>query len=489
MTSNGASVASLLASLRDRRASLPAEIGSFAVLEVAETLRKTRPALVDGTSVVITDDGAVSVSAVPSEDEQASVRSVRRLLADLLTASARAPSPELQRLADNQSGHAVQTLSALRDELEASLVPLNRQASRRVLARMIREMDWESAVVPTEEPPTLEELDRELQRILRDDNPDSLPSMDASDASVEELDDLLSGSSNDNGAESSGTSSIGAVQPPAVFDGPPPPSFKTAVDAGPNPQLGETPKSNTPGRSLREPAVEVPVASGQHGMGVWVGVTLGALTLAVVGAAFWLRPDLSQRLDGSQGPAKAAPLRAPVDAEKPRSATVTVRTATERAQILRLVGQGPCSIPHVDTGLTHEFVAMAEGYAPGRVLVPHSTEWEAVDGALRFETALQLTQADPREVGPSLMPRDVGTPSGRYGTLRVVTAPRGAKVYELVGFAPEATVSGLDPAAAHEFAVLQPGYAPKTVVASSADFHDNGGKLEATLTVLLDAIK
>ncbi|MFM2419104.1 MAG: hypothetical protein RL385_3827, partial [Pseudomonadota bacterium] len=486
--SNGASVASLLASLRDRRASLPAEIGSFAVLEVVETLRKTRPALVDGTSVVITDDGAVSVSAVATEDEQASVRSVRRLLADLLTASARAPSPELQRLADNQSGHAVQTLSALRDELEASLVPLNRQASRRVLARMIREMDWESAVVPTEEPPTLEELDRELQRILRDDNPDSLPSMDASDASVDELDDLLSGSSNDNGAESDSIGTIGAFQTPAGTDGPPP-SFKTVMDAGHDPQLGEPPNSIAPGRLLREPAVEVPVASGQHGMGVWVGVTLGALTLAVVGAAFWLRPDLSQRLDGSQGPTKAAPLRAPVDAEKSRSATVTIRTAAEKAQILRLVGQGPCSIPHVDTGLTHEFVAMAEGFATGRVLVPHNTEWEAVDGALRFETALQLTQIDPSAVGPSLMPRDVGAPSGRYGTLRVVTAPRGAKVYELVGFAPEAKVSGLDPAVTHEFAVLRPGFAPKTATASGADFQDNGGKLEATLTIQLDALK
>jgi hypothetical protein len=224
-------------------------------------------------------------------------------------------------------------------------------------------------------------------------------------------------------------------------------------------------------------------------MGVWVGVTLGALTLAVVGAAFWLRPDLSQRLDGSQGPTKAAPLRAPVDAEKSRSATVTIRTAAEKAQILRLVGQGPCSIPHVDTGLTHEFVAMAEGFATGRVLVPHNTEWEAVDGALRFETALQLTQIDPSAVGPSLMPRDVGAPSGRYGTLRVVTAPRGAKVYELVGFAPEAKVSGLDPAVTHEFAVLRPGFAPKTATASGADFQDNGGKLEATLTIQLDALK
>jgi hypothetical protein len=488
MTSNGASVASLLASLRERRASLPAEIGSFAVLEVVETLRKTRPALVDGTSVVITDDGAVGVSAVATQDEQASVRSVRKLLADLLTASARAPSPELQRLADSQSEHVVQTLSVLRDELEASLVPLNRQASRRVLSRMIREMDWESVVVPTDEAPTLEELDRELQRILRDDNPDSLPAMDVSDPSIDEVDDLLGTSANDNATGNRKLDDAAAPMPPAR-NGVPFAALKTAVDVAPEASSGDVPSVAVPGRPFRDPAVEVPVASGQHGMGVWLGVSLGALTLAVVGAAFWLRPDLSARLDGSRVLPKAVPLKTPVVAPKPRSASVTLHTDTENAQILRLVGVGPCTIPHVDTGLTHEFVAMAEGYAPARVLVPHNSEWENVDGTLRFETALQLTQVDARAIGASLMPRDVGAPSGRYGTLRVVTAPRGAKVYELVGFAPEAQVSGLDPAVTHEFVVMHPGYAPKVISASTPDFRDNAGKLDARLNVQLDPVK
>jgi len=171
-----------------------------------------------------------------------------------------------------------------------------------------------------------------------------------------------------------------------------------------------------------------------------------------------------------------------------RGGDVLVRVNVERAQVLRFVGRGPATLRHVAQGMAHELVATHDGYAPARLVLPANAEWDRVDGVARYEAALQLqalATGAAVEFGESQLPRDVGAPNGRDGELRVVTTPKGAKVYELVGFAPEARVDNLPIEEVNEFLIVRPGYAPALQVVSPSDFEAQAGRSVADVGVAL----
>ncbi len=123
--------------LRARRARIPSEVGAYLVLETCEKIQ-ARPSAISAEHVCVGDAGEVALRAGATAcDEREAAASLCRLLSFLLVASEDNISPGLLEILEVDP--SAWTLTRLRDALEANLVPLNRQASRRVLSRLVRE--------------------------------------------------------------------------------------------------------------------------------------------------------------------------------------------------------------------------------------------------------------------------------------------------------------------------------------------------------------
>ncbi len=160
-------VGQLVDELEKRGDRLPFEIGAFVALEACEGLLQESVRL-EADDVRVTLDGAVLVADSAERAEPAeAARSLASVLGRLLVAAGPGVPPNLLQLVkESATGHP-RDLRHLHDAIEASLIPINRGASRRVLARLVRESD---------RPPALEdasridpsELDAELDELLRD---------------------------------------------------------------------------------------------------------------------------------------------------------------------------------------------------------------------------------------------------------------------------------------------------------------------------------
>jgi hypothetical protein len=489
----------LVRALKRRKAALPAEIGSFVVLEACEALLRSGPVRLTAAEVLISEEGGVELAAAPRCPELEASQTLHQLLAFMLVAAGPAPLPALMRLLEKGPSRGVWTLAALRDDLEASLVPLNRKASRRVLSRFVREIGWAERA-PAKKP-TFQDLDSELSSFLSDPAADrkSAPRAqraplliepefdDTNEDPSEELDDAADQveffeSTRPAPRESAGKTLVDVV-----------PSFTTA-----NPRLEEqlrerahqvserserSPSLRPMPRSSRPPS-EIPRPARSPAL-VWGGLLL-ALSILVVVATLQLRPELLERLvHGDPEPAPKKPL---VVVKRPAAGDLVVRVTNERAQILRFVGRGPVSVPHLPLGIAHEFVALADGASPARLLVPKDAEWESTPDGTRYEAAMQLPQTpagNAMELGETLLPQDVGSPSDKLGTVRIVTTPRGAKVYQVIGFAPETRVEALPLESTQELLVYKKGHAPELRVVAPSDYLDRGDKKVAELEITL----
>jgi hypothetical protein len=119
-----------------KRVPLAPELAGYLVLEVAE---HADPACgdVDPKSVYIGEEGSVALVKARREGAGDTTEgSVRGLLARLLEASG-TQTPALAASARRKSGAG---LRALVEEIEAALIPVNRAAGRRALARLAREV-------------------------------------------------------------------------------------------------------------------------------------------------------------------------------------------------------------------------------------------------------------------------------------------------------------------------------------------------------------
>ena len=119
-----------------KRVPLAPELAGYLTLEVADGTEASGGA-VDPRTVYISEEGTVALvrpkKDAPSGDAETSVRAI---LAKLLDASGSA-TPALSAAAKKKSGTG---LPALVGELEAALIPVNRAAGRRALARLAREV-------------------------------------------------------------------------------------------------------------------------------------------------------------------------------------------------------------------------------------------------------------------------------------------------------------------------------------------------------------
>jgi hypothetical protein len=114
-------------------ASLVGETSGYLILGAADcAISRTESATAD--SITLTEDGSVRLEGARADEDQVE-RALRALLGQLLR-RVRIPSPNLQRVAERGD---VRGLRGLVSELEAALVPVNRRAARRTLARLCRE--------------------------------------------------------------------------------------------------------------------------------------------------------------------------------------------------------------------------------------------------------------------------------------------------------------------------------------------------------------
>ena len=137
MNEESLSVAELVRRLRHGGRRMPFEIGAFIALEACSQIVDA-PALLTPADVFVESDGTIRVAPGAACADPAAASAIVQLLAHNLVAAGTGVPPALMDLVEGRSS-ALDELDALRDELEASLVPLNRGASRRVLARLLRD--------------------------------------------------------------------------------------------------------------------------------------------------------------------------------------------------------------------------------------------------------------------------------------------------------------------------------------------------------------
>src|SRR5688572_952245 len=117
-----------------RQAPLPAESAGYLVLAVADQVALAARS-VRKDAIELNEDGSVKLSAAEPATEAQAEQQLRALLAELLR-SASSLTPALVRVS---SKPPLANLAALVSELEAALIPVNRGAARRALARLSRE--------------------------------------------------------------------------------------------------------------------------------------------------------------------------------------------------------------------------------------------------------------------------------------------------------------------------------------------------------------
>jgi hypothetical protein len=223
-------------------------------------------------------------------------------------------------------------------------------------------------------------------------------------------------------------------------------------------------------------------------------LTVFALVILVLGGiAIWsLRPAL---LGGHEPPPTPAPVTAASASEAPalaaRShcrASLVVTGAPANAEVLLRAGQAPVDVEKMPVGPRLEFVATAEGYAPKRAVIPAGAIWDSgPDGKPRYEVAVQLDHSRARpgtmDAWPAGEPgSDVGG-KGSPGTVHLVSTPRGAEVWQLVGLGPDAEFD-VKCGGEVELLVAGPTTLRKRIRVAEADFTpvDGGADRRATVS-------
>jgi hypothetical protein len=131
------------------RAPLAGESAGYLVLAIADQVRSA-PRLVEASDIQLTEDGALRVLSGKASSDTDAELGLRRALDQLLLVAS-SGSAALTRASRRTTPVG---LAALVRELEAALIPVNRAAARRALARVQRETSraLASGLLPTEEP-------------------------------------------------------------------------------------------------------------------------------------------------------------------------------------------------------------------------------------------------------------------------------------------------------------------------------------------------
>ena len=125
----------IMSAARARSASLAAEVAGYLVLAAADQIAGA-PRALGFDDVTLSDEGQVRVGGGHSADDTAAEHGLRAMLG-LMLLDASSVTPGLLRAAHKGSGAGIEGLIR---EIEVALVPVNRAAARRALARLYRDV-------------------------------------------------------------------------------------------------------------------------------------------------------------------------------------------------------------------------------------------------------------------------------------------------------------------------------------------------------------
>lgn len=496
----GITVGDLVATMKERRVRIPSEIGAFIALEVCEGL-EDGPAPVRSSDVRIADDGTISVFAPPaSATSEEAARAVVAMLGSLLVAAGTGVPKVLVQLLEEGPTSGRWDLSSLRDDLEASLVPLNRAAARRVLARMLREAQKPRSNAPSARPaPRDATLDAQLDDLLGADDAPAPSEGDAVDGGLDagldaDLDAQLDATLDELGAPRSERPPPVDPEDATIADEGPPDDDRTIAEDEPLPPAARRAPQRPPQREVDTLTTGLDDAP-KGSVVPWLLAALAILAATAAGLAL-MRPDL---VDAALGRPPAPVDEGPTDEDRERMlrehrgrfGTLELQVRPERAQVLMYVGDGPATAEELPLGMALEFVAIADGRTPTRAVLPADASWEETESGPRYELAMQTGEApmaaEDLALGETRLPRDVGAPTGELGTVRVITNPPGARVYVLVGFAPAVTVENVRTDAPIELLVFLEGHPVARETIAPADWEENAdGSKRAAREITLE---
>jgi hypothetical protein len=124
----------ILAAVQARQVPLAAETAGYLLVDLAGVCVSEYLAI-DPSAIVVSEDGVVALVSAAESDEPRTEASLRAILGTLLAAGG-SSTPALQAMVERPAEGAVAHFVA---ELEAALIPLNRSAGRRAVARLARE--------------------------------------------------------------------------------------------------------------------------------------------------------------------------------------------------------------------------------------------------------------------------------------------------------------------------------------------------------------
>jgi hypothetical protein len=126
----------ILAVAHQKRVPIAPELAGYLTLELADAVNAGSATAIDPKTVYVSEEGSVAIVKPKGPGDGTDVETQLRLvLSDLLSVTG-AQTSALTHVAKKKSGGGVRALAS---ELEAALIPVNRAAGRRALARMARE--------------------------------------------------------------------------------------------------------------------------------------------------------------------------------------------------------------------------------------------------------------------------------------------------------------------------------------------------------------
>jgi hypothetical protein len=466
-----------------KRVPLAPELAGYLALEISEHADPSGGD-VDPKGVLIGEEGTVALIQPKRQGAHGDAEaSIRAALGRLLEAGG-SQTPSLLATSRRKSGFG---LPGLAEELEAALIPVNRAAGRRALARLAREVRRVTLGVGRNSPlwggnngipsssrraaPPLPAVETELEHTATTTQfvPGAAPSSQKDD-----VDALIATFAVSAGEEHRHTRALKAMADVEPTPSPPSdqarPTGLDSGDSGLESLLASGAHSPTPAllapndEALRRQLPTRPSFASTRmtgGASRWRGaaVALVVATAAIAAGAYgvWqLRPRVERGRaaePSSPGPADVAPasasaLRGPAGTPPGMCrGTLIISNVPPHAEVLLRGGQAPVDIERMPVGARLELVATAEGFAPRRLVIPAGSSWDlGVDGKPRFETAVQLdkSKAHPGTNDP-WPPGEAGSEvggSGPAGTLHVVASPHGAEIWIVEGAGPEARVEG-----------------------------------------------
>lgn len=426
----------VLTVLAAKRVPLAPELAGYLVLEIAEHADPSGGD-VDPRSVFVGEEGTVALVKPRREGASGDAEaSVRAMLGRLLDASG-SQTPALAAASKRQSGAG---LPALSDELETALIPVNRAAGRRALARLAREVRRvrlgvgrnalpsasdlapprrplpSSYPLPGSEPspsvrPASPSFSREedpttTRRSIPNEVMSKAAPTDWAELPTTQFEPPARGPSSsqadvDDLIERFGVSGdqqhARALKAMAGLDATPPPPaggpFAHAADAEIESLLDSVVETRAP---RRDPAIfdsserQLPTQPSQlrrvrpsMASAPRLEKRRGSglvpiLALVALGAGGYAVWTLRPGAFARGGPEPAPVASAPavVRAAPACRGTLVVANAPTHSEVLIREGQAPVDVEKMPVGARLEFVATAEGYAPKRVVVPAGAGWD-----------------------------------------------------------------------------------------------------------------